>query len=72
MVRIWSSVDIHLLMKLCVSQPSTIREVGQQVAETCQLALQRIERCRDGAVAAADEASPYLSVDPMQVCQLSC
>jgi hypothetical protein len=39
-----------------------------QVAETCQLALQRIERERDGAAAAGDddEVSPYLSVDPMQ------
>lgn len=37
------------------------------MAETCQLALQRIERERDGAAAAGgDEASPYLSVDPMQ------
>lgn len=38
-----------------------------QVAETCQLALQRIERERDGTTAAGeDDASPYLSVDPMQ------
>ena len=39
-----------------------------QVAETCQLALQRIEREQGGAAAAGsdDDVSPYLSVDPMQ------
>jgi len=38
-----------------------------QVAETCQLALQRIERERAGsAEAPGDGPSPYLSVDPMQ------
>lgn len=35
-----------------------------EVAETCQLALQRIERCRNGSVC-QEGASPYLSVDPM-------
>lgn len=46
-----------------------IKHVGAalQVAETCQLALQRIERCQNGAAAGPGEDSPYLSVDPMQV-----
>ncbi len=38
------------------------------MAETCQLALQRIERWRDSAAAGPGEGgSLYLSVDPMQV-----
>jgi len=36
-----------------------------EVAETCQLALQRIEwYCAAGAIAPPDAQSPYLSVDP--------
>ena len=36
-----------------------------QVAETCQLALARIDAVQGGAsAAAADDESPYLSVDP--------
>ena len=35
-----------------------------QVAETCQLALARIDAVRGGAAPSADDESPYLSVDP--------
>ena len=46
--------------------PKFITAILEQVAETCQLALQRIERQRGSAAGAAgNEASPYASVDPM-------
>eukprot|EP00877_Chromochloris_zofingiensis_P002752 jgi/Chrzof1/12478/Cz06g35230.t1 len=36
----------------------------QEVAETCQLALQRIEYFQQNPASSADESSPYYSVDP--------
>ncbi len=40
-------------------------QIHAQVAETCQLALARINAVQGGAsAAAADDESPYLSVDP--------
>ena len=46
------------------SEAASHSGTGLQVAETCQLALARIDAVCGGAAAPADNESPYLSVDP--------